>query len=227
VTSISAVDPALRNFSGWGNTLDWSIWTTVVVSALILALIVLGRFRYRGAQTAPNALWFHLVCLGVFPLMLLIVGNFAALEYSTTRQFCGSCHVTMKAYIQDLQRPKGMSLASLHFQNRAAPDTACYSCHVNYGLHGAVQATFTGLRHVYRYTTGTYHLPLKIYEPYPNALCLSCHEGAKRFMAEPAHLDGDRVSAELIRNETECIQCHGPAHVVSKLPQASLRPGGQ
>jgi cytochrome c-type protein NapC len=227
VTSFSAVDPALRNFSGWGTALDWAIWTTVIVSALILALIILGRFRYRGAQMAPNALWFHLVALGVFPLMLLIVGNFAALEYSTTQKFCGSCHVTMQAYIADLQRPKGMSLASLHFQNRAAPDTECYSCHVNYGLHGAVQAKFTGLRHVYRYTTGTYTLPLKIYEAYPNALCLNCHDGAKRFMAESSHLDGDQVSADLRTNATECIQCHGPAHVVAKPQHARLESGGQ
>jgi cytochrome c nitrite reductase small subunit len=220
VNPIPAVEPAIRDYSGWGSALDWAIWITIAVSATILILIVIGRVRYGGMSTELNALWFHLVCLGVLPLLMLIVGNFAALEYSTTRQFCGSCHLTMKAYIDDLSNPKSQSLAGLHFQNRAAPDTECYSCHVNYGLHGTLEAKFTGLRHLYRYQTATYEFPLKMYHPYSNLLCLNCHQGAKRFMAQEIHLENGKVSLELRSGQTECIQCHGPAHEVATPKQA-------
>lgn len=222
MTPIPAVEPALRDYSGWGSALDWAIWITIAVSATILILIVIGRVRYGALSTEPNALWFHLVCLGVFPLLMLIVGNFAALEYSTTQQFCGSCHLTMKPYIDDLRNPTSQSLAGLHFQNRAAPDTECYSCHVNYGLHGTLDAKLTGLRHVYKYETGTYRFPLKMYHPFSNGLCLNCHEGAKRFMAEAIHLDGQTVSADLRSGQTDCLQCHGPAHAITTPRQATM-----
>ena len=49
--------------------------------------------------------------------------------------------------------------------------------------------------------------------PYSNTLCLKCHDGARRFMAEDVHLGvGGTVSGELVSNETACIECHKPAH---------------
>ncbi len=208
-----------------GTSLDWAMGLTIAVSAIILVGIVVARLRYGGLQTEGNVLWLHLLALGVFPLFLLVVGNFAALEYSKKRVFCGTCHAPMKPYTDDLRNPKSQSLAALHFQNRFAPDTECYSCHVNYGLQGTLEAKATGLRHVYKFETRTYHLPLKMHRPFTNDLCLKCHEGAKRFMAQDVHLDGQTVSAELRTGQTECVQCHGPAHDVST-PRHAVRPDG-
>ena len=144
-----------------------------------------------------------------------------SLEYATEVQFCGSCHLTMKPFIDDLHNPKSQSLASLHSQNRFAPGTECYSCHANYGVHGTLEAKLTGLRHVYKYNTGTYHLPLKMPQPFENMLCLKCHNGAKRFMAQEVHLENGLVSEELRSSKTECIQCHGPAHDIPQIKKAA------
>ena len=172
-----------------GGALEWSIAISIGLGLLILVLIGVSVFVYRGRQTEGGALWLHLLSLGVFPLFLLAVGNFAVFEYAKEEQFCGSCHRTMKVYIDDLHNPKSQSLASLHAQNRIMPGTECYSCHANYGVHGTLEAKLTGLRHVYKYNTGTYHLPLKMPQPFENTLCLKCHNGAKRFMAQEVHLE--------------------------------------
>jgi nitrate/TMAO reductase-like tetraheme cytochrome c subunit len=210
----------------WGSALDWAIALTLGISALIVVGIIVSLVVYRGRQTEGSALWLHLLTLGVLPLGLLAFGNFATLEYATEVQFCGSCHLTMKPYIDDLHNQKSQSLASLHAQNRFAPGTECYSCHANYGVHGTLAAKLTGLRHVYKYNTGTYHFPLKMPEPFENTLCLKCHNGAKRFMAQDIHLENGLVSEELRTNKTECIQCHGPAHDIPQNKKAAMPGSG-
>ncbi len=205
----------------WGSALDWAIAGTAGISALILILIVVSLVMFRGRQAEGSALWVHLLSLGVLPVVLLGVGQFATLEYATEVQFCGSCHLTMKPYIDDLRDPKSDSLASLHAQNRMGPGTECYSCHADYGVHGTIEAKMTGLRHVWKYNTGTYHFPLKMPEPFENTLCLKCHNGAKRFMAQEIHLEDGKVSEELRTNKTECVSCHGPAHKIPDMKKAS------
>ena len=205
----------------WGSALDWAIALTIGISALIVFGIVLSLVVFRGRQTEGTALWVHLLSLGVLPLGLLAIGNFAALEYATEVQFCGACHLTMKPYIDDLHNKQSQSLASLHAQNRFAPGTECYSCHANYGLHGTLEAKLTGLRHVYKYNTATYTLPITMPHPFENTLCLKCHNGAKRFMAQEIHLENGQVSEELRTNKTECVQCHSPAHDIPKVKKAA------
>lgn len=204
----------------WGSALDWAIVLTVGVSVLILICILLSLVVYRGRQTEGNALWLHLLSLGIFPLMLLAVGNFSVLEYTKEERFCGSCHLTMKPYIDDLHNGKSRSLAARHFQHRSARGTECYSCHANYGVHGTFEAKLTGLRDVYRYVTRTYDLPLKMRAPYENALCLKCHSEAKRYVAawEGIHL---KLSDQLRTGLIKCVGCHKLAHDIPKLQQAA------
>jgi len=210
----------------WGTALDWAIALTAGISALIILGLLASLVIFRGRQTEGSALWVHLLSLGVLPLVLLGVGQFATMEYATEVQFCGSCHQTMKVYIDDLHNPKSESLASLHAQHRFRPGTECYSCHANYGVHGTLEAKLTGLRHVYKYNTGTYELPLKMPHAFDNGLCLKCHNGAKRFMAQAIHLDdkGEKVSEELRTTQTECVSCHGPAHSVPGPPRKAAAP---
>ena len=205
----------------WGGALDWAIALTIGISVLILLCIAVSRVVYRGWQAERSALWLHLVALGILPLFLLATGNFAVFEYAKEERFCGTCHRTMKPHIDDLHNPRSQSLAALHFQNRFAPGKSCYSCHVDYGVHGTFEAKMTGLRHVYKYLTRTYHLPIKMRMAYENGLCLKCHEGAKRFMAQEVHLDGGKVAADLRTGKTECVQCHAPAHDLPKVKQAA------
>ncbi|MGH7334544.1 MAG: NapC/NirT family cytochrome c [Candidatus Rokuibacteriota bacterium] len=209
----------------WGDALDWATVLMLGVSALILVCIAVSLVLYRGRQTEGSALWLHLLSLCVLPIGLLAVGNFVVLEHSKEVRFCGACHVVMKPYVDDLHKAGGESLAALHFQHRVAPGSECYSCHANYGLHGTFEAKLTGLRDVYRTYSHTYHVPIKMRTAFENLLCLKCHDGAKRFVAQEIHLDDGKVSAELRTGKMECTQCHGPAHEVARTRRAG-GPGG-
>jgi nitrate/TMAO reductase-like tetraheme cytochrome c subunit len=204
----------------WGSAPDWAIVLTVALSVLILACILLSLVLYRGRQTEGNALWLHLLSLGIFPLALLAVGSFSVLEYTKEERFCGSCHAAMQPYIDDLHDDKSPSLAARHFQHRFARGTECYSCHANYGVHGTFEAKMKGLLDVYRYVTRTYDLPLRMRAPYESALCLKCHGGAKRYVEalEGIHV---RLADQLRTGVLRCVGCHKLAHDVPRIEQAS------
>jgi hypothetical protein len=75
--------------------------------------------------------------------VLLPFANFTVMEYTKQVNFCGSCHQAMQPYLDDMLKPGHQSLAALHFQDRFAPTqagTECYSCHVDYGVHGTLVA---------------------------------------------------------------------------------------
>ena len=100
----------------WGTALDWAVALTAGISGLIVILILVSLVVYRGRQTEGGALWLHLLSLGVLPLVVLAIGQFATLEYAAEVHFCGSCHLTMKPYIDDLHSKKSQSLGlSLSF----------------------------------------------------------------------------------------------------------------
>jgi len=221
VAFAAEVIPAEGEALKWGSALDWAITLTIVLSALILASILVALIGYRGRQTEGTALWLHLLSLGIFPLLLLAVGNFAVLEYAKEVRFCGSCHRTMKVYIDDLHNPKSQSLAALHFQHRFAPGSECYTCHANYGVNGTFEAKLTGLQDVYTYMTRTYHLPLKMRAPFENALCFKCHNGAKRYVAQRVHLE---LANFFKTGKMTCAACHHRAHDLPK-PAEAAGPG--
>ncbi len=215
VAHSAEIDPVHGVVLRWGTTLDWAMTITTITCVLILAGILLSLILFRGRQTEGNALWLHLLALGILPMFLLPIGNFAVLEYAKEERNCNSCHAVLQAYVDDMRNPKSESLAALHFQHRFSPETSCYSCHTNYGVHGSVEGKIAGLGHAFRYLTHQYQLPLKIAKPFPNTLCLKCHYGAKRFMAYKEHLDGpNKVSNDLIDGKTRCTECHQPAHLV-------------
>ena len=206
----------------WGSALDWGVILTTALCVLILAGVIAARIVYRNRQTEGNALWVHLLALGIFPLFLLVFGNFTMLEYATQERFCATCHLTMQPYVDDLHNPDSKSLAARHFQDRFAPGTECYSCHADYGIHGTFEAKLTGLRHVYKYHTRTYRVPIKMPRAFQNTLCLKCHNGARRFMAEDSHVGADKkVLEELVTTATPCVECHKHMH---EIPKQAARP---
>ena len=199
----------------WGSALDWGVVLTIGVSALILLGIVLSLVLYRGRQPEGNVLWLHLLSLGIFPLALLAVGNFSILEYAKEERFCGSCHLVMQPYIDDMHNGESRSLAALHFKDRFARGTECYSCHANYGVHGTFEAKVKGLEEAYRYVTRTYKVPLKMQTPYENALCLQCHAESRRFTEafEGIHV---KLSEQIRTGAVRCVGCHKLAHDVPR-----------
>src|SRR5512139_2750189 len=99
------IDPVLGVIPRWGTTLDWAITVSSVLCILILVGIVLSRVLFRGRRSDGHVLWFHLLTLGVMPLFLLVIGNFAVLEYSKEERNCSGCHLVLKAYVEDMRNP--------------------------------------------------------------------------------------------------------------------------
>ncbi|HSB06868.1 MAG TPA: hypothetical protein VLK23_16960 [Thermodesulfobacteriota bacterium] len=224
VAHSAEIDPVHGVVLRWGTTLDWAMTITAITCVFILAGIILSLILFRGRQTEGNALWLHLLALGILPMVLLPIGNFTVLEYAKEERNCNSCHLVLQTYVDDMRNPASESLAALHFQHRFSPETSCYSCHTNYGVHGSVEGKIAGLGHALRYLTHQYQLPLKISTPFPNTLCLKCHHGAKRFMARNEHLDGPgKVSADLINGTRRCTDCHKPAHQVGRQTATTKR----
>jgi cytochrome c-type protein NapC len=205
----------------WGTALEWNVVITFLLCLLILICVGLSLILYRGRQTEGNALWLHLLGLCIFPLFLLPFGNFTIFEHSKQERFCATCHHSMDPYVRDMTAPGGKSLAATHYQDRFAPGEGCYTCHANYGVHGTFHAKLLGLNDAWRELTGTYTVPIKMSQPFPNALCLKCHNGARKFMAEDSHLDpGNVVAKDLLTDKTLCTECHIPGHMLPKPAQA-------
>jgi hypothetical protein len=62
--------------------------------------------------------------------------------------------------------------------------------------------------------------------PFPNELCLKCHNGARKFMKEDSHLDtGKVVSKDLLTDQTLCTDCHVPGHMLGNRAKAAPRSG--
>jgi hypothetical protein len=186
----------------------------VILAIVGAGVVVYSLLKYKGAVVGPIS-WGLLLAGGVaFPLLVSGVGTILVFERAERVEFCASCHLTMKPFVDDLEDPKSNSLAAVHFRNRYIPDNQCYTCHTSYGLFGTIEAKKEGLNDVYRYYTRTYHLPITMLHPYPNNDCLKCHAGSAKWLA--SHAD---YKDALFAGEASCMQCHGdsnPAHKIAE-----------
>ena len=187
----------------------------LVALALIgIAVVLYSLLKYKGA--AEGAVSWGLLIAGAlaFPLLITSVGTILVFERAERVEFCASCHLTMKPFVDDMKNPKSDSLAALHFRNRYIPDNQCYTCHTSYGLFGTVEAKKEGLNDVYKYYTRTFHLPIKLRHKYPNSDCLKCHAGSAKWLASHEDFKGS-----LFSGESSCMQCHAdsnPAHNIAQ-----------
>jgi nitrate/TMAO reductase-like tetraheme cytochrome c subunit len=175
-----------------------------------MAVVLYSLFRYRG-RIRGTASWV-LLSTGVLviPLISALVGTVLVLERAKQVEFCASCHLAMKPYVDDLKNAPSNSLAALHYKNRYIPSNQCYECHTSYGLHGTFQAKLSGMIDTYKYYTDTYRLPIRMRNSYRNDDCLKCHAGSAKW--EPRHED---VREALLAGRTTCMECHAennPAH---------------
>lgn len=186
----------------------------VALAIVGIAVVIYSLLKYKGA--AEGAVSWGLLIAGAmaFPLLITGVGTILVFERAERVEFCASCHLTMKPFVDDMKNPKSDSLAALHFRNRYIPDNQCYTCHTSYGLFGTVEAKKEGLNDVYKYYTRTFHLPIKLRHQYPNSDCLKCHAGSAKWLG--SHED---FKASLFSGESSCMQCHAdsnPAHNIAK-----------
>jgi len=185
----------------------------VVLTIIGAAVVIYSLLKYKGTAVGPVP-WVLLI-VGAVATPLLITGGGTVLVFQRAErvEFCASCHLTMKSFVDDMKNPSSHSLAALHFKNRYIPDDQCYTCHTSYGLFGTIEAKKQGLSDVYRYYTRTFHLPVAMRTPYPNTDCLKCHAGSVKWSA--SHED---YKAALFSGEATCMQCHAdsnPAHTIA------------
>jgi hypothetical protein len=147
------------------------------------------------------------------------VGNFLVFERAKTVQLCGSCHLTMKVYVDDMKNPLSNSMAAVHYTNRYIAENQCYECHTSYGMSGTLEAKEQGMIDVYRYYTHTFHLPLKLRHPYRDSDCLKCHAEAAKFAT--AHQD---CLQRIFAGQLSCMQCHAEANPAHNVVARELRP---
>ena len=208
---VVAAEPGVPLPHGWiGTTSQWMRGFGIAFVLLNLALIALAWRSLLGREAVtPVVRGWLLVAVGLVPTMVAFLSFAHGLESSTTVAACGSCHV-MSPYVSDLQNVKSDTLAATHFKNRYIQEHQCYTCHSDYGLSGTLKAKIDGLGHVWRYSTGTYILPLKIARPYSNLRCLGCHGESQKFLNAGGH--PKEVIPNLMSGSTSCLDCHAPAH---------------
>jgi nitrate/TMAO reductase-like tetraheme cytochrome c subunit len=199
---------------------------TLGVSAVAAGILIV----YWVKQPRLDLKWRLLLFLAIALLPTVAAGTSTteALNVTSERQFCGSCHV-MEAHYNDAIDPASMSLAARHTRNEAFGEHSCYQCHAEYGMLGYPLTKLNGLRHVWHYYFGEYGsmtleeaLPkLHTYKPYPNGNCTHCHTGSgKLWLAVPDHR---AVDAHVRAGTVSCasIGCHGAPHPDSARARAA------
>ena len=180
--------------------------TAVAVLVGLGALAFLVAVAFARIPEARDRHWFLLFAVVIFPGLALLLGTQRTIEASKGPEFCGSCHV-MDPWVNDLHDPQSKTLAAVHYQNRYVRENQCYTCHTDYGLGGPLRAKLTGMVHLFKWESGTYELPIKLYRPYSFANCLHCHGDAKSF--RDAHEDSMEAIAD---GSMGCTDCHDPVH---------------
>jgi nitrate/TMAO reductase-like tetraheme cytochrome c subunit len=179
----------------------------IAVAAGVAALLfLLTLVLVSDVPDSPARHWILLFGIAVVPTLALGLGATTVMDDAKRPAFCGSCHV-MHPFIEDLTDPASTTLAAVHYQNRYILENQCYTCHTDYGPFGPFQAKLDGARHLWKYETGTWRLPIRLVTPYRSANCLHCHGEAKVFREQ--HAD---MAAELESGSVGCLDCHGPAH---------------
>ena len=161
--------------------------------------------------------------LGIFPAISAGSSTAAGMDRTTSREFCGSCHV-MDDHFNNATDPGAQSLAARHTRNPFFGEQSCYVCHADYDMFGYALTKLGGMRHVYLYYLGGYRemsheearREIHLMKPYDNLNCRQCHTTTARVWSQvPDHV---ALKDELFSNKVSCASggCHGFAHPFSK-----------
>jgi cytochrome c-type protein NapC len=182
-----------------------------IIVALTAGLAVLALLYVGAGSVAANRWGKVALFVGVVALPLLLSAGSVSygLHASTQTTFCLSCH-EMQPYGTSLFADNRAALSAVHYQNRLINrDATCYSCHADYAMFGDLAAKVNGLHHVWVHYFGTIPKKIALYEPYPSANCLHCHDDARRFLEASAH---QPVLAAIYQEKVSCLTCHSVAH---------------
>ncbi|HEY2930954.1 MAG TPA: NapC/NirT family cytochrome c [Acidobacteriota bacterium] len=189
------------------------VWVLVIG----LGLVLLSLFQViRGRFFGPFFKSLVITSVVMVPLLAVSTGMLLVFTRAERVEFCATCHLTMKAYVEDMKNSKSEGLAAMHYRNQYIHSNQCYECHTSYGLFGTFEAKTAGMVDVYKYYTRTYKLPIKMRHPYENGDCLKCHAQSVKFRSVSEHTD---ALAEIYSGRMGCQDCHGianPAHPIQQ-----------
>lgn len=188
-------------------------WTLII--GMVLAVYSLSRV-IRGHVGGAFFKSLLITTVVMLPLLSLSTGMLLLFDRAERVEFCASCHLTMKAYVEDMKNPGSEGLAATHYRNRYIHSNQCYECHTSYGMFGTLEAKIAGTVDVYKYFTRAYEFPLKMRLPYPNGDCLKCHAESAKWLGHEEHVS---AKEDLFAEAVKCLDCHGvehPAHPVSQ-----------
>lgn len=198
-----------------------------LVCVAIAATILIVYLVRKPSLTLAVKLWLFLG-LGVFPAIGATASTVTGMEATTSREFCGSCHV-MTAHYENAVAEDSQSLAGRHTRNPFFGERSCYVCHADYGMYGYAMTKAGGMRHVYEYYLGGYSSmsleeakeKIHLRKPYDNTNCRQCHTTSLQdWRRVPDH---ESLKAELDSNQVSCASagCHGYAHPFTKSPSSA------
>jgi len=180
------------------------------IGAALIAIVLLILVEFVFRKKLSRGTYYLMLLIGLFLLPSLTLLNATSLLFEETEKVssCASCH-TMTPFVNDLRNPQSTTLAAKHYTNKWIADHQCYTCHTSYGVHGTLQAKLDGMRHWWRYVTGTWKEPIEYKGTYPNANCLGCHGGTPKFAGQAIH---QAQVEDLAADRISCLTCHGPPH---------------
>lgn len=189
------------------------VWTVVIAILLVLYTLILV---FRGRFLGPFFKTLLVTSAVMAPLLALSTGMLLVFPRAERVEFCGTCHLTMKPYLEDMKNPKSEGLAAIHYRNQYIHSNQCYECHTSYGMFGTVEAKMDGFVDVYKYYTRTYKFPIKMRRPYSNGDCLKCHVQSVKYLSHDEHAG---AKEDLFSGRVACQDCHGlthPSHPISR-----------
>jgi nitrate/TMAO reductase-like tetraheme cytochrome c subunit len=200
---------------------------TVFVAVVAAGILIVYWVKQPRLDLTWRLLLFAAIAL--LPTVAAGTSTTEAMGATSTREFCGSCHV-MGAHYRDALDPTSMSLAARHTRNDAFGEHSCYNCHAEYGMLGYPLTKMNGLRHVWHYYFGEYGSMtldealsvLHTVKPYPNENCMHCHTGlGKIWLSVPDHA---AVETEVRSGKVSCasVGCHGAPHPATVEARAKL-----
>jgi cytochrome c nitrite reductase small subunit len=186
----------------------------VVVSAGLIGYVLTFRRKHI---TAAVSQWILFIGICIMPIPVMVLSSAVGLERAKDISFCQSCHV-MQKFVGDMRDPGSERLAAVHFKNRYIQRSHCYVCHTDYGLFGTLEAKLAGVGHIWKETTGSYVMPVKIARPYRWAICLDCHAESAKFARVSKH---QGLVPKIIGGQATCTECHGLSHPAREERMAS------
>ena len=183
----------------------------LLLAALAVMAIILIAGVSAGIKPNRTRRAFIFLALAALPGLWTVGLLVRADATMKTNAFCLRCH-EMAPFGESLESSDPDVLAASHYGNGwISRERACYDCHTEKTIRGAIVAKLTWLHDLRVHYLGTIPDTIRLHEPYNSAICMSCH-GEVSEAELPGHPPG--LPEEIEEGRMSCLDCHGPGHSV-------------